>query len=228
MEPLPPPPRPNDSFGSIPAEPTTRRRPRKRWWILGGLLALVIAFLASPLRDIAVVIALNQIEVTDFEVRGDELWMNGEINSKTLGQFEEVFAANPNITTLVEEVVPGSLNDDTMIELAYRVRELGLNTRLLAHSEIDSGGVDLFLAGVERTMADGAHIGVHSWSDGIKEATDYPPDAPEHEQNRKYIEDMLGSDDFYWFTIEAAPADGIHPMTNDEIERYGLLTEPIR
>ena len=188
---------------------------------------LALAFVASPLRQIPVIIVMNQIEVTKFEVRGDELWMNGEINSKTLGQFEDVIAENPNITTIVEENVPGSLNDDTMIELAYRVRELGLNTRLLAHSEIDSGGVDLFLAGVERTMDDGAHIGVHSWSDGVREATDYEPDAPEHEKNRKYIEDMLGSDEFYWFTINAAPADDIHRMTNDEIVRFGLLTAPI-
>ncbi len=114
-----------------------------------------------------------------------------------------------------------------MIALAYEVRARGLNTRLLATSEIDSGGVDLFLAGVERTMEDGAHIGVHSWSDGFKDAVDYPRDAPEHEQNRKYIEDMLGSDVFYWFTIQAAPADGIHEMTNSEIVEFGLLTAPI-
>ena len=38
---------------------------------------------------------------------------------------------------------------------------------------------------------------------------------------------MLGSDDFYWFTIEAAPADDIYYMTNQEIIDYGLITEPI-
>lgn len=170
---------------------------------------------------------LNSFEITEFEVRDDELWMNGEINSKTLDQFNEVMEANPDITTLVEEVVPGSLDDETMIELAYEVRQRGLNTRLISNSAIDSGGVDLFLAGVERTMEDGAHIGVHSWSDGFTDAAEFPRDAPEHEANRKYIEDMLGDDEFYWFTIYAAPADDIHPMTNDEIVEYGLLTAPI-
>lgn len=153
--------------------------------------------------------------------------MSGEINSKTLDQFVAVMDEHPDVTTLVELEVPGSLDDDTMIALGYEVRKRGLKTRLLATSAIDSGGVDLFLAGVERTMEDGAHIGVHSWSDGLREAIDYPRDAPEHQQNRTYVEDMLGSDEFYWFTIEAAPADGIHPMTNQEIERYGLLTGPI-
>ena len=111
---------------------------------------------------------------------------------------------------------------------AYFVREQGLNTRLLSHSAIDSGGVDLFLAGVERTMESGAHIGVHSWSDGFKDAADFPKDAPEHEQNRKYIEEMLGDDAFYWFTIYAAPAADIYAMTEAEIEQYGLLTQPIQ
>jgi len=171
--------------------------------------------------------ALNLVETTEFVVEGEALIMNGEINSKTLDQFEEVIGENPQITVLIEENVPGSLDDDTMIPLAYRVRELGLNTHLRATSDINSGGVDLFLAGVERTMEKGAHIGVHSWSDGVREAKDYPKEAPEHEQNRAYIEDMLGSDAFYWFTIYAAPADEIHGMTEDEIIEYGLLTQAI-
>jgi len=158
--------------------------------------------------------ALNLVETTEFVVEGEALIMNGEINSKTLDQFEEVIGENPQITVLIEENVPGSLDDDTMIPLAYRVRELGLNTHLRATSD-------------ERTMEKGAHIGVHSWSDGVREAKDYPKEAPEHEKNRAYIEDMLGSDAFYWFTIYAAPADEIHGMTEDEIIEYGLLTQPI-
>ena len=116
------------------------------------------------------------------------------------------------------------MDDDTMIPRAYRVRELGLNTHLLSTSVIQSGGVDLFLAGVERTIESGAMIGVHSWSDGSRDAADYARDAPEHEQNRKYVEDMLGSDAFYWFTIYAAPADDIHFMTQNEVDRFGLAT----
>ncbi len=173
-------------------------------------------------------VLINFVDTTDFRVEGDKLYMSGLINSKTQAEFEEVYAANPGITTLVEEVVEGSVDDDAMIKLAYRLRELGINTHLLADSEIYSGGVDLFLAGVERTMESGAVVGVHSWSDQFKEATDYPRDAPEHEQNRKYIEDMLGDDSFYWFTIEAAPADEIYEMNNTEIVTYGLLTQPIQ
>lgn len=190
-----------------------------------GLAGIAMGTLALTGCEQLTVAALNQVTTTEFRVDGTTLFMQGEINSKTLSQFEEVYAANPDITTLVELDVPGSLDDDTMIALAYRVRELGLNTHLTATSKIYSGGVDLFLAGVERTMEPGAKIGVHSWSDGVREAKDYPRDAPEHEQNRLYIERMLGNDAFYWFTIYAAPADDIYEMTDAEIRQYGLLTQ---
>ena len=169
---------------------------------------------------------LNQVETTKFTVDGETLYMSGEINSKTDEQFASVIAANPQIKTIVECDVPGSLDDDTMIPLSYQVRALGLNTHLTSNSQIASGGVDFFLAGVERTMETGAQVGVHSWSDGTRDAKDYPRDAPEHEANRKYIEDMLGDDAFYWFTIYAAPADDIYWMRPDEIADYGMLTSP--
>jgi hypothetical protein len=35
---------------------------------------------------------------------------------------------------------------------------------------------------------------------------------------------MLGDDAFYWFTIYAAPAEDIHVMTEDEVGKYGLLS----
>jgi len=167
----------------------------------------------------------NMQETTRFEVQGERLLMNGDINSRTYDQFMTVMADNPQITVIVEQDMPGSMDDDTMIKLAYKVRALGLNTYLEADSEIYSGAVDLFLAGVQREAEPGAVIGVHSWSGpfGV-EAMDFPRGAAAHEQNRKYIEDMLGQDDFYWFTIEAAPADGLHIMTRAEVARFGLLT----
>ncbi len=188
--------------------------------LLGGLGALGGC-------EIVAVTALNMIETTTFTVEDDLLFMSGEINSKTDEQFEQVVAANPQITTIVECNVPGSLDDDTMIPLSYRVRELGLNTHLTSTSVIASGGVDFFLSGVERTMSQGAQIGVHSWSDGVREAADFRRDAQEHTANATYVRDMLGDDEFYWFTIYSAPADAIYQMTEAEIDTYGMLTAPV-
>ena len=190
------------------------------------VMGLILPGLAAC--EMIAVTALNQIELTEFEVRGTELFMSGEINSKTMDQFNAIYAAHPEIKTLVELDVPGSLDDETMIPLAYRIRSLRLNTKLLATSEIYSGGVDLFLAGVERTIERGATIGVHAWADSTNDATDYPRGAPEHELYRKYVEDMLGSDGFYWFTIYAAPPDGIHIMSNAELRQFGVATGFVR
>ena len=192
---------------------------------LGLLAVLVLCVLALFTVPQLGILFLNQIETTQFNVEGDTLYMSGEINSKTLNQFETLMDQHPNVTRLVVLDVPGSIDDNSMIQLGYRVRELGLNTHLDADSQIYSGGVDLFLAGVQRTMETGAIWGVHSWSDGTNQATDYPRGAPEHEQNRLYIQRMLGDDAFYWFTIEAAPAEEIHVMSDAEISRYGLLTD---
>ncbi len=195
-------------------------------WIGGIVLLLSGLVFFTPLGDLAAVAVMNLRTTSEFRVEGNDLLMQGEINAKTYDQFEKIMADNPQVTRLVELVVPGSVDDDTMIKLAYRVRQLGLDTHLRADSQIYSGGVDLFLAGVQRSAEPGARIGVHSWSDGFRDAAEYPRDAPEHEANRKYTEDMLGADDFYWFTIYAAPAGDIHVMRTEEIDKYGLLTKP--
>jgi len=175
------------------------------------------------------IIYMNSIQITKFEVNGAVVRMNGAINSKTYDQFVTLHKEHPHITTLYQDNIPGSVDDDTMIKLAYYVRKHKLNTMLGCHSLIHSGGVDLFLAGVERKIecADETitpEIGVHSWGGMGVNASDFPKDSPEHELNRKYIEDMLGDDAFYWFTIYAADAENIHIMSRTEINKYGLVT----
>ena len=105
----------------------------------------------------------------------------------------------------------------------------GFNTHVPADGEIASGGVDFFLSGVERTVDTGALLGVHSWAagDGTTGA-DVPRDDPQHQLYLDYYAEMGIPAEFYWFTLEAAPAEDIHPMTEAEIEKYGLLTQPIQ
>lgn len=190
----------------------------KRWiaWVFGTVLMLG-----------ACAIADNAVDGATFDVRGEQLLMQGEITSRTPATFEHLIADNPQIATLVLGYMPGSLDDEAVVRMGYRVRALGLNTHLNADSKIYSGAVDLFLAGRSRSMQRGAVIGVHSWADGFGEGAKYPRDSPEHRSNAAYTADMLGSDAFYWFTLQAAPSDGIHEMTVAEISRFGLLTRPV-
>lgn len=172
----------------------------------------------------ACAIADNAVDRARFEVLGTRLTMAGEITSHTPATFSRLLAENPQLTTVVMTDMPGSLDDEAVIRMGYQLRDAGLDTHLLARSEIYSGAVDLFLAGNRRTMEPGAVIGVHSWADGFGEGAAYPRDAREHRSNVAYTRDMLGSADFYWFTLQAAPSDGIHEMTRAEIARFGLLT----
>jgi hypothetical protein len=157
-----------------------------------------------------------------FEVDNTRLFMSGTITSQTPRAFRTTLAENPQITTIVMTQVFGSADDEAMIDMGYFARAKGLNTHIPATGEVNSGGVDFFLAGRRRSIEAGALVGVHSWADGFGEGRDYPRDAPEHQLNRQYIADMLGSDAFYWFTLDAAPSDDIHHMTFGEMRRFGM------
>lgn len=186
---------------------------------LAALFVVVLTILGCAIAD-------NAVDRTTMEVRGSQLWLSGEITSRSPANFEAVIAANPQITAVVQGVMPGSLDDQAVLRMGYFLRDRGLSTHLTAQSEIYSGAVDLFLAGVRRTAQSGAVIGVHSWADGFGEGSAYPRDAAEHQANAQYTRDMLGSDAFYWFTLQAAPSDGIHEMTRGELARFGVLTQP--
>lgn len=178
--------------------------------------------------ETAAILMLNATPITSLQVKGDKLYVMDILNSKTFGQMKEVINANPQVDTLVFTAMPGSIDDETTFAMGRWLREQNLNTHLTAKSVIASGAVDLFLSGVERTMENGAQLGVHSWSDGSKEAADFPKSSPEHDLNKSYIVDMGVPADFYWFTIYEAAADEISWMTHENINKYDILTRPIQ
>ena len=45
-----------------------------------------------------------------------------------------------------------------------------------------------------------------------------------HDLYLDYYTDMGIDPSFYWFTLDAAPADSIHWMTSDELIAFGLVT----
>lgn len=200
----------------------------KKWIIM----MIIIGVISLPtLFQVGMITYLNITKTTTFtldESDSSKLIMNGEINSKTLDQLKEELSKNDGIKTLVLMNVPGSVNDDANIKLCYYVREKGLNTYITSESDIASGGTDLYLAGVKRYYEEGAKIGVHSWGGIFKEATDFPKDHENHQLYTEYTKNMLGSDRFYWFTIESAKAKDIHYMTTEEIQEYSLYTDFVK
>lgn len=166
----------------------------------------------------------NMSQTLQLQVQGQALRLDGTINSRALRQFLVVLDDNPALIEVILGQIDGSLDDDVVAEMGYTLRERGLATRMLPSSEVFSGGVDLFLAGVQRTVPAGAVVGVHEWQSSFGSARDYARGSNQHEPTRGYIEDMLGSDAFYWFTIEAAPFDDVHVMTRSEMIKYGVVT----
>lgn len=182
------------------------------------------AVLAAALAGCGVV--ENLVQTTRFDLQGRDVLVSGTLNARTLDQFSAFISEHPEAERLVLLDMPGSVDDETNLKFGHLVRDLGLDTHVTAASEIYSGAVDIFLAGTERTMEAGAVLGVHAWV-GEKPAGAYPRSHPEHAPYVAYTTRMLGSDDFYWFTIQAAPASEIHEMTEAEVKRYGLLTQPV-
>lgn len=167
----------------------------------------------------------GSVSIAPFSILNETtLVLDGVINSNTDSAFDEALRQNPNTELIIFRDAPGSEDDETNLQVGRKLFQLGLKTHVDDNGAIASGAVDLFLAGSQRTLGANARVGVHSWSDGSREATDFPRNSSEHLLYINYYKAIGFSDqlaeDFYFFTINAAPADGIHWMTAAEIETY--------
>ncbi|CAL2080968.1 hypothetical protein [Tenacibaculum sp. 190524A05c] len=155
----------------------------------------------------------------------DSLYMNGVIYANTLDDLKEVLDQNPEVKTLVMEEVPGSIDDHINLLASREIRKRNINTFIPRGGMVASGGTDMFLAGTKRNADSTAEIGVHSWSDGEKEGIEYPREDEVHKMYLEYYKEMEIPTEFYWYTLEAAAADSIHNMTQEEIQKYKILNK---
>ena len=154
----------------------------------------------------------------------DTLYMKGVIYSNTLKDIKTVLDKNPQVTTLVMVDVPGSIDDEINLLASQEIRSRNINTYLPKDGMVASGGTDMFLAGKKRQVHPTAKLGVHSWSDGDKGGDEYPKDHPDHNMFLEYYKEMDIPVDFYWYTLDAAPADSIHWMLQKEILQFDIVT----
>ena len=160
------------------------------------------------------------------QVRDYMLFVKGTIDEDSYDEVSRVLANHPDLRVMVFTHLPGSADDETNLALGRMLRDRGMMTYLPSAGLIASGGVDLFLAGAYRVVESGAKVGVHSWADisGLNGAT-LPRDDPEHGLFLDYYRYMGIDEAFYWFTLNAAPPEGIHWMTATEMRTYGIYTE---
>ena len=84
--------------------------------------------------------------------------------------------------------------------------------------------MDLFAAGFKRKYVVGGKVGVHAWCcEKGKSAHLLSKTDPAHGAQLTFVREMLGKElgpEFYFFTLNAAPASDIYIMTNDELKKY--------
>jgi hypothetical protein len=121
-------------------------------------------------------------------------------------QFAALLRDHPGLATLEMLDCPGTFDDRANLELGRMIRKANLATHVPNGGSVRSGAVELFLAGSERRIDDGAEFAVHAWEDeeGF-EATDFTADAPENRKYLAYYREM-GMDD--------AQAAAFYAMTN--------------
>ncbi len=159
---------------------------------------------------------------------GDTARLYGSIKSESPEIVAAFLDANPATRTLAFVDMPGSSDDVAALEIARLIRASGLNTHLPSDARIESGAVMVFAAGVQRTAECGARAGVHAWWDTAGySAQDVGPDHPGHAHFIAYYAQMGLPDNYYWFTMNAAPPEGMHMLSMNEMNEYGLLTSEI-
>lgn len=166
-------------------------------------------------------------EMSAFKIEGDKAYMNGYISADTIRQIKKLLKDYSEVKTIVMQDVSGSLDDVSNLEASRLVREAGLNTIVPVDGHVASGGTDFFCAGVVRTADEGAKVGVHSWAgDGVENAALLAKDHKDHKKYIDYYSEMSMPDPsgFYFFTINAAKADGMHYMSQEELLKYGLVS----
>lgn len=157
-----------------------------------------------------------------FRTSSDTIFLNGLIEKRTFKQFTKIIEEQPRLNIFVLENVPGSINDEFNIKMALLVHAKNFKTVLMSNSIIASGGVDLFLAGKSRKIMNGAKVGVHSWADDSLQGSELSKTDSLHNLFLDYYKSIGIDESFYWFTLEAASADSLHWMTDEEMVFYKL------
>ncbi|MEM7368184.1 MAG: EF-hand domain-containing protein [Bacteroidota bacterium] len=155
-----------------------------------------------------------------FSVSGKTAFMKGVITAALPTKVLQLFFDHPEVDTIEMITVPGSIDDEANLRAALYVNKMGLTTKLNARSVVASGGTDFFLCGKKRIVEVGAKLGVHSWGGGAVPAIEVPKDDPVHEKYLDFYKKVGVPIEFYWYTLEAAPAEEIHMMTPAEMEIY--------
>ncbi len=139
-------------------------------------------------------------------------------------QFAALLRDHPGIAVLEMVECPGTDHDTANFELGRMIRARGIATSVPRGGSVRSGAVELFLAGAQRQIAEGAEFAVHAWMDAEgRQAADFPAQAREHRFYLDYYEEMGFSPGqaqaFYAMTNSVGFEDALW-LTGGEMRRW--------
>lgn len=134
-----------------------------------------------PLSPVPGIATYGPFRVTD----ATHASLVGITDDRSPAQFAAMLRDFPQLATLDMVECPGTFDDIANLELGRMIRRAGIATHVPKGGSVRSGAVELFIAGAERRIDDGARFAVHAWEDDTgRQAGDYALSAPE---NRKYL-----------------------------------------
>jgi hypothetical protein len=93
----------------------------------------------------------------------DHAEMVGVTDRASPAQFAAMLRDFPALTTLKLVEAPGTDDDRANMKVGRMIRAAGIDTHVPNGGSVRSGAVELFLAGANRRIDDGAEFAVHSW-----------------------------------------------------------------
>ncbi|MCI4662897.1 MAG: hypothetical protein MRY63_13885 [Neomegalonema sp.] len=165
-------------------------------------------------------------DMTLTTVSDNKLHIMGTLNERSYGEITGAIRNNPDIDTVVLHRVSGTIDADTNFRTALFIQERGLDVFLPSNARVASGATHIICAGRERIAEYGAQIGVHSWSAvGVPNAADLDRDSSAHRSHVEFFSQTECGERFFWFSQDAAPAQDIHWMSEDEMRDYRVITK---
>lgn len=150
--------------------------------------------------------------------------MIGSTDGASPQHFDAMVRDFPALATLEMVEAPGTSHDIANMTVGRKIRASGLSTHVPSGGSVRSGAVELFLAGVSRSIDPGAHFAVHSWLDNYgREPDDFAPDAPANRLYLDYYMEMGMSErrarEFYAMT-NSVPHHSAKWLQADEMRRW--------
>ena len=158
-----------------------------------------------------------------FEIVDNKAYMNGVVYKNTARDLEAVIANFPDLSTIVFDFVPSSLNDEATLKMCEIINTAKLNTLVPSNGLVAGNAIDIFLAGATRTIESGAKIGVRARTVNNTVVKNLAKNHSNHQIFLDLYKKVEVCEDFYWFTVNA-PVNEIKWLTDEEIKQYHLAT----